>query len=40
MAPLLLAVDLPLQISLEDPYLMAQYAVDEAIRNMVATGRH
>ena len=26
------------RISLEDPYLMAQYAVDEAIRNVVATG--
>ena len=26
------------RISLYDPYLMAQYAVDEAIRNVVATG--
>ena len=26
------------RLSLHDPYLMAQYAVDEAIRNVVATG--
>lgn len=26
------------RVSLDDPYMMAQYAVDEAIRNVVATG--